>query len=113
MMTYLIALCSVFALGIGQVLFKISANSLLQSGSFFNFKTLISFFLAAVIYAATSLAWIWILQKVELVKIYPLMALAFVFVPILSYYILDESLNVYMFIGAVVIGLGVWLSLFN
>ncbi|MDB4797088.1 EamA family transporter [bacterium] len=112
MMTYLIALCSVFALGIGQVLFKISANSLLQNGSFFNFKTLISFFLAAVIYAATSLAWIWILQKVELVKIYPLMALAFVFVPILSYYILDESLNIYTFYGAVVIGLGVWISVF-
>jgi len=113
LITYLAALCSVFALGIGQILFKISGNSLLHSGSFFNFKTLISFFLATLIYAATSLVWIWILQKVELVKIYPIMALAFVFVPILSYFFLDESLNVFMFIGAVVIGVGVWISLLN
>lgn len=39
-MTYIVALLCVLGIAAGQILFKISANGLLQSGSFFSVKTL-------------------------------------------------------------------------
>ena len=49
MTTYAIAILCVLGLAIGQILFKASATNLLQSGSFFDFKT------AAILLAAICL----------------------------------------------------------
>lgn len=98
-MIYLITILCVFAIAVGQILFKISANILGTSDSIFNLKGLTILFVALVIYALTTLLWVWILQKVDLGKIYPFMALAFIFVPIGSYFFLGENFNFAYWLG--------------
>ena len=86
MLVHIVAVLCVVGLAIGQILFKISATSLTQTGSFFAFKTASILIAAVTLYAITSVAWVWVLQKVELGRVYPLMALAFVLVPLGSHF---------------------------
>lgn len=107
MLVQIIAILCVFGLSIGQILFKVSAASLAQTGSFFAFKTAILLFSAMSLYAITSIAWVWVLQKVELGSIYPLMALAFILVPLGSYLVFDERFSNQYFIGILLIMIGI------
>ncbi|MBD8090455.1 EamA family transporter [Pseudomonas sp. PA-6-1D] len=106
-MIYLIAFACVVGIAIGQILFKLSAAALHQSGSWFDTKTLITLFSAFALYGITTIAWIWVLQKIELGKAYPLMALAFVLVPIGSHFILGERFQPQYFAGVAIIILGI------
>lgn len=107
MMTYVVALLCVVGLAAGQILFKVSAVAIDQTGSYFSFKGLVALFSAMLLYAATSLAWVWVLQNVELGRIYPLMALAFILVPIGSYLVFGERFppQYYLGIGLIVAGI--------
>jgi drug/metabolite transporter (DMT)-like permease len=107
MMVYIVSFICVVGLAIGQILFKLSAVSWAQTGSLFAFKTLITLLSAVCLYGATSIAWVWVLQKIELGKIYPLMALAFVLVPIGSHFIFGERFQVQYFVGVTFIVLGI------
>ena len=107
MIIYVVTFLCVLGLSIGQILFKISANSLSQSESLFDVKTLVSFLAAILLYGLTSVAWVWVLQKVELGRVYPLMALAFVFVPLGSYIIFGEAFTLKYSIGIIMIIIGV------
>lgn len=107
MLVQIVAILCVVGLAIGQLLFKASANSLSVTGSFFALKTAITLFSAMALYATTSIAWVWVLQKVELGKVYPLMALAFVLVPLGSYFILGERFQPQYFVGVVLIMAGI------
>lgn len=107
MLAQIIAILCVVGLAIGQILFKMSATSLVQTGSFFAFKTLITLLTAMCIYGITSIAWVWVLQKVELGKVYPLMALAFVLVPLGTHFIFGERFQPQYFIGITLIVLGI------
>ena len=91
----------------GQILFKLCANSLSQTGSYLAPKTAVLLFTALAIYGVTTLAWIWVLQKLELGKIYPLMALAFVLVPLGSYFVLGERFHSQYFLGVALILVGI------
>jgi drug/metabolite transporter (DMT)-like permease len=103
MMTYVVAVLCVIGLAIGQILFKASAAALAGGGSIFALKTAAMFLAAMGLYASTSVAWVWVLQKVELGRIYPLMALAFILVPIGSYFVFGERLHPQYFLGLVMI----------
>ena len=81
MIIYIVAILCVVGLAIGQILFKASAVAQVASGSLFAAKAVAPFFAAICLYGITSVAWVWALQKIELGRRYPLMALAFVFVP--------------------------------
>lgn len=107
MLVQIIAVLCVVGLAIGQILFKLSANSLSQTGSFFAPKTATALFSAMALYAITSLAWVWVLQKVELGRVYPLMALAFVLVPLGSYFIFGERFHLQYFLGVSLIMIGI------
>ena len=107
MFVYIIALVCVIGLAIGQILFKIGAASLAQTGSFFALPTFIRLSAALTLYGIMSIAWIWVLQKIELGKIYPLMALAFVLVPIGSHFIFGERFHIQYFVGVTFIVLGI------
>ena len=88
MLVQFIAVLCVVGLAVGQILFKISATSLSETGSFFALKTASTLLVAMTLYAVTTVVWVWVLQKVELGRVYPLMALAFVLVPLGSHLIL-------------------------
>lgn len=110
MLVQIVAVLCVLGLAVGQILFKISATSLTETGSFFAFKTASTLIAAMALYAITSVAWVWVLQKVELGRVYPLMALAFVLVPVGSYFILGERFQPQYLIGVALIMIGIVLA---
>ena len=107
MLIQFIAFLCVLGIAIGQILFKLSANSLVQTGSYFAPKTAVILCTALVLYGISTLAWIWVLQTVELGRVYPLMALAFVLVPLGSHFILGERFQPQYFIGVALIMIGI------
>ena len=104
---YIVAILCVLGLAIGQILFKVSAIALNQSGTFFSFKAASTLFAAMVLYAITSVAWVWMLQKIELGRVYPLMALAFVLVPLGSHFLFGERFLLQYFVGVALIMIGI------
>lgn len=107
MLVQIIAVLCVLGIAIGQILFKLSANSLDQTGSFFAPKTAAILLAALALYGITTIAWVWVLQKVELGRVYPLMALAFVLVPLGSHIILGERFQTQYFAGVALIMIGI------
>ena len=107
MLIHVTAVLCVVGLAIGQILFKVSAMSLSETGSFFAPKTAVTLFSAMALYAITSIAWVWVLQKVELGRVYPLMALAFVLVPLGSHFIFGERFQPQYFAGVALIIIGI------
>ncbi|AUG42326.1 4-amino-4-deoxy-L-arabinose-phospho-UDP flippase [Pseudomonas chlororaphis] len=110
-MAYLIAILCVVGIATGQILFKLSAEGMHRAGNVFDKRSLIVLFFALALYGVTTLAWVWVLQKIELGRAYPLMALAFVLVPIGSYFIFAERFNMYYIVGVAVIMLGILLTI--
>lgn len=110
MLVQIIAILCVIGLAIGQILFKVSATSLTQTGSFFAPKTAAILFSALALYGTTTIAWVWVLQKVELGKVYPLMALAFILVPLGSHFIFGERFQLQYFMGVTLIMIGIILA---
>ena len=110
MLVQLVAVFCVVGLAIGQILFKLSATSLAQTGSFLAFKTASTLLAAMLLYGLTSIAWIWVLQKVELGRVYPLMALAFILVPFGSHLLFGEHFSSQYFIGVALIVTGIVVS---
>ena len=109
-MFYAIAFICVLGIAIGQILFKLSAIELHKTGSLFAQSTLMMMLSAFALYGVTTLAWIWVLQKIELGKAYPIMAFAFILVPIGSYLILGEKFNQQYLIGVSLIIIGIILA---
>jgi len=109
-MIYLIALLCVFGLAAGQILFKLAATSWHQAGTFLVTDVLFYFVIALALYGVTTIGWVWVLQKIELGKIYPLMALAFVIVPVASNLILGEKFQTQYFLGIATIIVGIMIS---
>jgi drug/metabolite transporter (DMT)-like permease len=107
MRVHVIALACVFGIAAGQVLFKLCANASRIEGLWAT-KTLLLFAAAMALYGTTTLAWIWVLQRAELGKIYPLMALAFVFVPLAGYWLFGERFSISYAIGIALIVAGIW-----
>lgn len=107
MISYVAAILCVVGLALGQVLFKVSANLIAESGNFFTFKPAAILFAAMCLYGITSVVWVWVLQRVELGKVYPLMALAFVLVPLGSHLVFGERFHFQYFVGVSLIIVGI------
>ena len=107
MATYIVAILCVCALAAGQILFKLSAAALNTHGSFFAPKVLVALVSAFAVYGIATIAWVWVLQRIELGRAYPLMALAFVLVPVGSYVFFGERFSPQYFAGVALIVLGI------
>ena len=107
MLVQLTAVLCVLGIAIGQILFKLTANSLDQTNSFLAPKTAAILVTALALYGITTIAWVWVLQKVELGRVYPLMALAFILVPLGSHFILGERFQSQYFVGVALIMIGI------
>ena len=104
---YIAATLCVLSLAIGQILFKMSASALAESGSWLDFKTAATLIAAMFLYGLTSVAWVWVLQRIELGRVYPLMALAFVFVPLGSHFVFGERFQPQYYVGVSMIIVGI------
>lgn len=107
MITYIVAILCVVCMAVGQILFKASSLAFSAAGTFLAIKPATLLLTAMCLYALTSLAWVWILQKIELGRVYPLMALAFVLVPVGSHLIFGERFQSQYFVGIAIIMLGI------
>ena len=113
MSAYTLAIFCVLGMSAGQILFKLSAESLTQSGTVFAFKTASTLLVALAIYGITAVAWVWILQKIDLGRVYPIMAFTFIMVPVFSYIFFGERISFNTLAGSGLIIAGVWLSIYQ
>lgn len=106
-MTLFLALLCVLGIAAGQILFKLSALAMQQGIGYRDPKGLGLLAVALLLYAVTTLAWVWVLQRAELGRIYPLMALAFALVPLASHWLLGERFTPQYFVGVALIMMGI------
>lgn len=111
MITFIVAFICIIGMSFGQVLYKFSAAAINKSGTFLEFRAMQYFLLAVAVYGATSIIWVWILQRTQLSKIYPFMALSFIIVPLLSYFFFNEKLTPQYVMGVLIIMLGIGITL--
>lgn len=111
MLQIIIAILCVIGIATGQILFKKSAENFQFSGNLYDTHALTILFIALCLYAITTLGWVWVLQKSDLNKIYPLMALSFILVPIASHFILHENFTKQYFFGIIFIIVGIIITL--
>lgn len=109
-MIYFIIIICVIGIAAGQILFKLSAAALQSSGSFFEPNTAIILLSAFALYGVTTIGWVWVLQKIDLGRAYPLLALTFVLVPVGSYFLLGERFQPIYFLGVALIIAGILIT---
>ena len=99
------------ALSVGQILFKLAARGLAGTEPLIQ-QLLVNHYLwiALVVYGVATAFWIGLLREIPLHIAYPFVALAFLFVPVLGYWFLSEPLRWQSLLGALVIVIGVWIS---
>jgi len=97
----------------GQILFKLGSSKLSLAGgliesarSFLNPWIISALFL----YAGTTILWILVLSFTPLSLAYPLNSLAFIIVPLLGSFFLNEAFTMKTLIGGLVIIIGVCIS---
>jgi len=104
------ALLCATGIAVGQVLFKLTAMSLAKTESFLSLRTASWFFAAIAVYGLASLSWVIVLRTEDLGRVYPIMALAFVLVPVASYFVFGERFSMRYFLGVLFIVIGIALA---
>jgi drug/metabolite transporter (DMT)-like permease len=105
----LLPLFNVALLVVGQTLFRVGAggHSITSVGDIIKLLFSPVILIALVLYALTTILWLYILSIMPLSRAYPIQALAFPAVLIISKYILHEEVSMIRWIGVVVIFIGV------
>jgi drug/metabolite transporter (DMT)-like permease len=94
----------------GQILFKAVANRAAASpdAGWFSHWVNWQFVLALAIYGVATVLWIWVLRFVPLNVAYPIYALAFVILPVATYFLYGEVLGWQHVVGSLLIVAGVF-----
>ena len=103
-------------LALGQVFFKRAALSISQVdvGQYLVSLFLsIDFWIAALLYAAGIVFWVWVLQRVPLTIAYVFSALSYVVTPFLAYYFFNETLSIRYVVGVLIIILGIIIATYD
>ena len=105
----LLTLLCVAGISVGQILFKLAAR---QGSPLEGLTAMVNGWMLAalILYGAATLLWVYVLRSTPLAIAYPLFALAFVLVPVLSFFFLNEPLRFSSFAGGALIMLGVVVS---
>jgi len=90
-------------IAVGQLLFKYSAGRADGRGGWWGLVSDPYLILAGFIYVGATLLWVMQLKAVPLNRAYPLFALAFVLVPLLSHWVFGERLTLPYLAGSVLI----------
>lgn len=110
-MTLSTHLAAVFCVGLiaaGQVLFKSVAMALAGAGTPFHRDVLLLGGTAIAIYGLATVFWILLLQTAPLGRLYPYMALSFVFVALASWLLFQESVSTGYLAGLALIVAGLF-----
>jgi undecaprenyl phosphate-alpha-L-ara4N flippase subunit ArnE len=99
------------ALVCGQILFKAAAQSIkgpigFDAQTLFQLVTNPYLLLSLAIYGVAALFWVLLLREIELNKAYLIIALALVLVPLAGTFLFREPFSVRLFIGLVIILVG-------
>jgi len=105
---------TIAGLSVGQILFKLAAMELQPwkepiLRNMLNSKLLI----ALLVYGLATILWLAVLRMTPLRIAYPFVAMAFILVPLMSHYWLDEPLRITTFVGAAFIIIGVIISIWG
>jgi undecaprenyl phosphate-alpha-L-ara4N flippase subunit ArnE len=95
-------------LGVGQLLFKSAAASIVP-GDLRSWLS-IPMFAALAVYAVATIAWVVVLSRVPLSAAFPFYGLSFLIVPLLSTLFLGERLRWSTLVGGAIILVGVIVS---
>jgi len=111
----LIILSIIIAIG-GQVLLKVGMNQI-SSSEILSISGARNFFLAILkspkvmtglfLYGLSAIVWLIILSRVDLSFAYPMIGVSYIFMLIISRFLLNEHVSPLRWIGAVVISIGV------
>jgi len=93
----------------GQVLFKVGTNGKSINSAGALIKTLFSplVFSGLILYAFTTMLWLYILSKMPISRAYPIQALAYPLVLILAQFLFNEHISSMRWIGIGIIFIGV------
>lgn len=104
-------LVSVAGISLGQLFLKLAALNLSNPKTIGiwigNYCINLYLIFGVALLGAATLLWVWILRSLPLNIAYPFMALAFLFVPVLSHYALGEPLGWKSLAGGLLIVAGV------
>lgn len=100
---------------IGQILFKIGSRGKALNSVSSILKMLFSpvIILALFVYAVTTVLWLFILSKVDISFAYPIQALAFPIVLIVSAWIFHEIIPLNRWVGVVIIFIGICVAIYK
>ncbi|HLF11270.1 MAG TPA: EamA family transporter [Gammaproteobacteria bacterium] len=101
-----------FILGIGQLFFKIAAERLVVGRGLAALAwSMVGWPMATVLtlYAIATVLWVYLLHGLPLSRAYPFIALVFAFVPLLSWIVFRDSLDLRYGIGLVLMVAGLYL----
>lgn len=107
-----ITVCVVM-ISVGQILFKYSATQAEKSPGIVSLIRNPFLIGAVAIYGLATLLWVWQLKYVPLNRAYPLFALAFAIVPLLSWMFFGERVRLVYVAGVVLIIAGIILCVRN
>lgn len=111
---FLLIVLTVFLLSIGQILFKLaSAEIVLTPNGMLVSLLSTKLMLALFVYFFATLLWLVALKGLSLRVAYPFAALAFFIVPTLAHFLLGETVSWNTYVGAAVIALGVFISVYR
>ena len=104
----MLILLTITLLSVGQVLFKLAAMEIknIDISSLLQPKLI----LALCIYGIATVLWIAVLRHTPLRIAYPFVGLAFLIVPVLSWFWMDEQISLNTIVGGTVILVGVWIT---
>ncbi len=106
----LATLTCVLGISLGQLLFKKAALSMPASPGWYDWAFNGWLLVALVLYAVTTVGWVWVLRNAPLSLAYPFMGLAFIIVPLLARWWLGEAVTVQTLAGGALILAGVALT---
>ena len=104
----ILILLTVVLLSVGQLLFKMAAMDMknIDISSLLQPKLI----LALCVYGIATILWIAVLRYTPLVLAYPFVGLAFLIVPVLSWFWMDEQISLNTIVGGAVILIGIWIA---
>lgn len=105
-----LTLACVLGIAAGQLLFKRAAETWPSPFSVFALARNPWLLTALTVYAVATLGWIYVLRSAPLSVAYPLFALAFLIVPLLSWWLFGDVMRWNQWLGGAIIIVGVWVA---
>lgn len=110
-MAYGLVLACVLTIATGQLMFKAMSSRILPVDVFLrDYKAMAILGAALLLYAVSTVAWIFALRVLPLSKAYMVMACSFLIIPVAAHFLFNEPLTINVLLGALMIMVGIWIT---